>query len=498
MGLLSRRLITLCFASMTSFGALAGLPLEQMENRIKELNIYRNNGLDLEAIEREAVYEANDVPLDQRAWMEGQLLIQGLREGVLKSYLMAIGDAQESEDAPAIARDLIRANMEKDLHLLAPELQADMKAIVEDVLANPVWESNELPLSDKLLENMKERSLNRLELLSKPTAQPSEFTNLAGDNKSSGSRITTKSALVVALAGGSSPDDFEARYNTKARSGVSLASEENFSAQVSASFLGVKISAGPTFSFKKKITSLVQFGGEGFAPIFDAQGRFDLVKRGTNGQPVLAGGRTIPRRVAFACEVSAEVESEAAIAGGFSVAGIGGDARIVKTYKNDVELSSSDLLVPDTLDGRLTTVQTLATICQRDFLRAQTSNGRTIKQNLDTMIRNLVSSLTYINPAMKCMVNSHCNNWFNKEVLGIHKYRTVPRCIQERGNPSVMTCQLRGGLGANCAVVRDGKRVSNGWFEYTCDTGKRCAVTKQGGWGGFLNTQWIPWQGQCR
>jgi len=497
MGLLSRRLITLCFASMTSLGAMAGLPLEQMENRLKELEIYRNNGLDLAAIEREAVYEVNDVPLEQRAWMESQLLVQALREAVLKSYFLAIDEASDSEDPAATARDLIRANMEKDLHLLAPELQSDMKAIVEDVLKNPKWESSELPLSDKLVANMKERSLNRVELLSKPSSVPSDFTNLA-DNKGSGSKITSKAALVAALAGGSSPDNFEARYNAKARSSVSLAAEAKFSAQIKASFMGVEIAAGPTFTFTKTVSSAVQFGGEGFAPIFDGQGRFDLVKRGSNGQPVMVNGRSVPRRVAFACDLTARVESETALAGGFSAMGVGPEARAVKTYRNEVELASSDLLVPDTLDGRLATVATLAAICQRDFLRARTSNGRTIGQNLDTMIRNLVSSLTYVNPAMKCVVNSHCNNWFNKEVLGIHKYKTVPRCIQERGNPSVMTCQLRGGTGANCKVVRENKVVSNGWFEYICDTGKRCVVTEVGGWGGLLGWTWTPWKGQCR
>ncbi len=497
MGLLSRRFITLCFVSMTSIGAFAGLPIDQMETRLKELEIYRNNGLDLEGIGREAVYEANDVPLEQRAWMESQLLVQALREAVLKSYFLAIDEASDSEDPAATARDLIRANMEKDLHLLAPELQSDMKAIVEDVLANPKWESSELPISEKLVANMKERSLNRLELLSKPISVPSDFTNLA-DNKGSGSKITSKIALVNALAGGSSPENFEARYNTKARSSVSLASEAKFSAQIKASFMGVEIAAGPTFTFTKTISSAVQFGGEGFAPIFDGQGRFDLLKRGTNGQPVMVNGRTVPRRVAFACDISAKVESETALAGGFSAMGVGPEARVVKTYRNEVELASSDLLVPDTLDGRLATVSTLASICQRDFLRARTSNGRTIGQNLDTMIRNLVSSLTYVNPAMKCVVNSHCNNWFNKEVLGIHKYKTVPRCIQERGNPSVMTCQLRGGTGANCKVVRENKVVSNGWFEYVCDTGKRCVVTEVGGWGGLLGWTWTPWKGQCR
>lgn len=497
MGLLSRRLITLCFASMASVSALAGLPIDHMEDRLKELEIYRNNGLDLEGIAREAVYEANDVPVEQRAWMESQLLVQALREAVLKSYFLAIEEASNKEDPAAAARDLIRANMEKDLHLLAPELQGEMKAIVEDVLANPKWESSELAPSEKLLANMKERSLNRLALLSKPSSVPSEFSNLA-DHKGSGSKITSKVALVAALAGGSSPDNFEARYNTKARSSVSIAAEAKFSAQVKASFMGVEIAAGPTFSFKKTITSAVQFGGEGFAPIFDGQGRFDLVKRGANGSPVMASGRAVPRRVAFACELNAEVESETAISGGFSAMGIGPEARVVSTYRNQVELDSSDLLVPDTLDGRLTTVSTLATICQRDFLRARTSNGRTIEQNLDTMIRNLVSSLSYVNPAMKCVINSHCNNWFNKEVLGIHKYKTVPRCIQERGNPSVMTCQLRGGTGANCKVIRENKVVSSGYFEYACDTGKRCVVTEVGGWGGLFGWTWTPWRGQCR
>jgi hypothetical protein len=497
MGLLSRRLITLCLAGMASFGAFAGLPMEQMEARLKELEIYRNNGLDLEGIVREAVYEVNNVPVEQRAWMESQLLVQALREAVLKSYFLAIEDASESEDPAAVARDLIRANMEKDMPLLAPELQADMKAIVEDVLANPKWESSELPMSETLLANMKVRSQNRLALLSKPISVPSDFANLA-DRKGSGSKITSKVALVAALAGGSSPDNFEARYNTKARSSVSLAAEAKFSAQIKASFMGIEIAAGPTFTFTKTVSSAVQFGGEGFAPIFDGQGRFDLVKRGSNGQPVMVNGRAAPRRVAFSCELTAEVESEASLAGGFSAMGVGPEARVVKTYRNQVELDSSDLLVPDTLDGRLTTVSTLASICQRDFLNARSSNGRTIGQNLDTMIRNLVSSLTYVNPAMKCVINSHCNKWFNNEVLGIHKYKTVPRCIQERGNASVMTCQLRGGAGANCKVIRENKVVSSGYFEYPCDTGKRCVVTEVGGWGGLFGWTWTPWKGECR
>jgi len=488
-----RHAVTLAVLA-TSLPTWASLSEEHMKQRLVELEIYRNNGLDLPAIERQVVYELHDLTPEVRAWQEGQLLARDLRHAVLQSYLVAL---EESGSAEAAA-DVIRANMEKDAPLLAPELKDDINALVEHVLANPVPMSSDedVPLSPALLANMRARGQSQMELLSQPTTSSLDsFESM--DNKSSGSSITTRAGLLAAFAGGSR-EDFQVNYNTVARSEEARASSQTFSAQVSAEFLGVKLAAGPTFNFTQTITSTVEFGGEGYSPLFDAQGRFDLVKRNSQGQPLRVAGVVVPRRVAFSCELEAEVQSETVLAGGFSVAGLGGDARVTRTYKNTVKMASQDLLVPNTLDNRLTTVATLASICQRDYMNVRASNGRTIKQNIDVSIRNLVASLTYRNAAMKCVINSHCNSWYNREVLGIHKYRTVPRCIQERGNTSVMTCQLRGGTGANCAVVRDGKRVSNGYFEYTCDTGKRCVVTKQGGWGGFLNTQWIPWKGECR
>lgn len=490
-----RHAVTLAVLA-TGLPSWAGLSEEHMKQRLVELEIYRDNGMDLPAIERQVVYELHDLAPETRAWQEAQLLARDLRQAVLQSYLVALEETGSAESA----EELIRANMEKDGPLLAPELRDDINSIVEHVLENPVMMSSEedVPVSPMLVARIRERNFELMSLLSMPTqnGEVDGFSNM--NNKNSGSTITTRAGLLAALAGGNRPEDFQVNYNTVARSAESRASQTTFSARVSAEFLGVKISAGPTFSFTQTITSSVEFGGEGYTPLFDGQGRFDLVKRNSQGQPVRVAGVPVPRRVAFSCELEAEVQSETVLAGGFSVAGLGGDGQITRTYKNSVKMSSSDLLVPNTLDGRLATVATLASICQRDYMNVRTSNGRTIRQNIDTNIRNLVSSLTYKNAAMKCVINSHCSRWYNREVLGIHKYRTVPRCIQERGNPSVMTCQLRGGHGANCTVVRDGKRVSKGYFEYTCDTGKRCVVTKQGGWGGFLNTQWIPWKGECR
>jgi hypothetical protein len=162
-----------------------------------------------------------------------------------------------------------------------------------------------------------------------------------------------------------------------------------------------------------------------------------------------------------------------------------------------VTLSSRRVLVPDSIDGREALVSTLARLCHNGYMNTRTSNLKTVKQNLDTMMRNIVSGLTYVNPSMQCVTANHCVNWYNRDVIWMHKQNTVPRCIQTRGSDSLMTCQLRGVEKAACAVVKDGKRVSSGMFEYTCAENYRCTITHQGGW--FQNGRLLdPWKAECR
>ncbi|MBY0518031.1 MAG: hypothetical protein K2P81_14075 [Bacteriovoracaceae bacterium] len=485
---LKRHMLTVCLSGLASFSTFAGMSDEALTSRLTELESYRNNGLDLDALTREASYERLDLNLEKRAWIESQIIVQNIRAAVLRGYDAAL----EQTGSVDGAAKLVRANMDKDMNLIAPELRDDIRTIVEDVLKNPNPTNADLAVSDTLLNSMSQRSVERMQVLLQGAQNISEIKELSSDRKGQVEHNTT-SALVSALADDQSESErWVSTANMSARSGVTRGSEEEFSAQVSAEFLGVQVAAGPVFKFKKYISSYVDMKGEGLYPIFDAQGKFDVVLRDSLGRP-----RKGRRFMMFTCELESNVESETAIKGGFKVMGIGGEGNVLQKFTSNVNFSSRRVLVPDSIDNREATVGVLAKICHNDFMKARATNGRTIKQNLDIMTKNLASALVYVNPALKCLRDSHCNNWFNKEVIWMHKVNTTPVCVQEKNNPSLMTCQLRGIQKAACSVYQEGKRVSSGMFEYTCKTGYRCVITHRGGW--FQNWElWDPWRAECR
>ena len=92
--------------------------------------------------------------------------------------------------------------------------------------------------------------------------------------------------------------------------------------------------------------------------------------------------------------------------------------------------------------------------------------------------------------------NSQCNSWYEKEVVALHKFQTAPRCIEQNRQEAVYGCELRGTKGANCTIVKNGKVVSSGSFEYRCDQGLTCKTVHEGGW--FQNwSTWDPYVGNC-
>lgn len=129
----------------------------------------------------------------------------------------------------------------------------------------------------------------------------------------------------------------------------------------------------------------------------------------------------------------------------------------------------------------------LSQICHNDFLNAPVAGG-TIKKNLDGMMKNVVASLVFSHPKTKCATDNDCIDWYNNEVISWHKSRTYPRCAPEAtGREKFNACTLRGLENAHCSVYKDGKRTSDGAFEYVCDKGLKCVQTKTGGW--FTNGQ---------
>ncbi len=493
---LSQRIVGSLFLLTLSSPVLAFLDSSHLEGRLHELRSYSDTTLDLDALEREAYYEQAKLDVNQRAWLEGQRLHRQVREAVLRGYEIAL----ESSGSASEAREQVIKNMDSEMYLIDESLQNDIRRMVLDILDTPEFLSQEAILENQLLNSLKERSLQKIALLGQPLQKSTieEDTMSVEDVDNKNIHIQTTAALAKALVNDQiASERWVSTANMSAASGVTTSRESEFSAQVSAEFLGVKLSAGPIFKFKNSISTYVDFKGEGLYPLFDAQGRFDLTAKDGQGQPRRQNGRSERRFVMFTCEAASNIESEAVLKGGFKVAGVGADGAVSKKFTTSVTLSSRRVLVPDSIDGREAVVSTLARLCHSTYMATKTSNGKTVRQNLDTMSKNIVSGLTFVNPSMQCVTANHCTNWYNREVIWMHKQNTVPRCIQSSGSESLMTCQLRGVDRAACGVVKDGKRVSSGMFEYTCAENYRCTITHEGGW--FQNGNlWDPWKAECR
>lgn len=492
---MSQRLVGSLLLLSMSTPALAFLDNAHLEDRLSELRSYSATSLDLDALEREAYYEQARLPVEQRAWLEGQRLHRQVRESVLRGYEIALASSGNATEA----REQVIKDMESEIYLIDPALQEDIRKMVLDVLDTPLFLSQEAALPAPLLESLKERSLQKVELLGQPVQKASLSTEeFEADAENKNNRQQTTQELARSLVNEQIDSErWVSGAHISATSSVTTGREAEFSAQVSAEFLGVKLSAGPVFKFKNSVATFVDLKGEGLTPLFDAQGRFDLIAKDAQGRPRMQNGRSVRRAVTFSCEASSNIESEAVLKGGFKVAGVGGEAGVTKKFATSISLSSRRVFVPDSIDGREALLSTLSRICHNQYMTMRTSNGKTVRQNLDTMSRNIVSGLTFVNPSMQCVTSNHCSNWYNREVIWMHKQNTVPRCIQSRGSESLMTCQLRGVEKAACAVVKEGKRVSSGMFEYTCAQNYRCTITHEGGW--FQNGNlWDPWKAECR
>lgn len=494
--------VSLSLSILSVLPAFAAIDEAHLNSRLEELKPYANKGLDIEGLEREAFYEVSGYTIDQRAQFESEHLRRQIQQAVLRGFDIAL----EETGSPDLAREQILTNMENDLHLIDESLRQDIKQIVIDTLYQSKSMKGTGQLSINLVNSMKERSESNLSMLAAPlineiSIDPASIfppaQELSFDRRGEKNHLTTTDLVKALTDDQTLSERFVSTANISARSSVSTSAATTFSAQVSAEFLGVSVSAGPTFNFKNTISTHVDVKGEGHYPIFDAQGRFDLVLRDGNGKPKLDRGKTIRRFVMFVCEASSDIESETVVKGGFRVLGVGADASVSQKYTTSISLTSRRVLVPNSLEGREATLNTLATICHKQYMQHRVSNGRTVRQNLETMARNMVSGLTYVNASMECVRDTHCYDWYNNRVIWMHKFNTTPKCIQTKNNPSLMTCQLRGTEGANCTVVRNGKRVSNGYFEYQCDKGFRCVVSHEGGWFQNFNL-WDSWKAECR
>lgn len=482
--------------------AAFGVSIEEKQNRIEYLESLQEKmpSMDIEAYKRELQYEKQGLSIDERAKAEASLLAEQIKTQIARAY-----EASLASKSPGEAAAEIRDAIEKDSALVSAETREEIKQLsldaLEDIQEGRVSSYDNLAAVEKsLLKGIQER----YDFLNEE-AEPMDLSAMnidptsprANKNKDSERKeYASKAELVASLASDKENVNWISTGGVTLKSKALTKREANLSMQVKAEFLGVSVSAGPSFSFTREFSTDVQVMAEGMSPVLLPDGNFDFYKRDNSGKILMRGGKPVKRFVNFYCDAELEFGTEAKTGGGFSFAGVGGGASVEATFSNTVSLTSRRVLVPEYIDGKTVTFKALAELCMNDFLRARVTNNMTIAQSLNIMMRNVVSSLRYSHPKTKCLRDSQCFNWYNKEIIALVRIGNYPRCVEE-SREKFYQCQLRGLKGQNCAVFDNkGKRISDGMFEYQCDKGLRCVKTQDAGW--FTNWELYQYaKGKC-
>lgn len=470
-----------------TFSAFSGVSFEDKVKRVESLEALASQygHLSVDAYHRDLEYEKANLTFDKRAENETNLLAEKIRLQVIKAYEAALVNKTSQE---AILE--VKAAIEKDIELIEPAFKEEIRELSLSTLelAELGQQGSHVSLENMnstILKGVKERA----DFLNSQEFQTSEVN-------SDKTEYSSKEEILKSLASDGNNTGWINRNNVSLKSGAVTSTDSKISLQVKASFLGVEVDAGPSISFSRSYKTFVNIGAEGLTPAVHADGNFDFIKRDQKGNVVKIGGKTQKRTLTFFCEAALDFSTVYSGAGGFSVMGLGARSSVSKDYSNSVILSSRRIIVPEFIAGKTVTYNDLIDLCHKGFLKAKISKNQTVSDSLNVMMKNIVSSLRFSHPKTKCAQDNHCLNWFNNEIISLVKINNTSRCV-ERGVEKYRTCELRGLKGQNCAVIENGKRVSDGSFEYTCDTGLKCVKTKNGGW--FTGGSMYSFaKGECR
>jgi hypothetical protein len=459
-----------------SFSALAGVSFDEKKNRVEFLEKLNSKThlFNIEGYQRELQYEKMGLSLDKRAENETNLLAEKIKVQVQRVYEASLAEMDTEE---AIAH--VKSAINKDLQLVAPELQEEVKELSLNALDNAQRggsnsDLNLIKMQSVFLDIVKTRStyLN-LELEDIPTVKK----NIEADRKI----YENKAELIESLSSSGENIRWISASNISMKSDVMTRAESKISLQVKVSFLGVDVDAGPSISFKRNYGTHVTIMAEGLNPVLLPDGNFDYLMRDKEGKPVVESGKERKRFINFTCNSSLEFETDYSGAGGFTVAGIGGSSSVQKSYSNSVALTSRRILVPEYVGGKSVTFKYLSELCHLDFLKARVSNYMDVRDSLREMMQNLVAGLRFSHPKTKCATDEQCYGWFKKDVLSLARVKNFPRCLEE-SREKYRACELRGLTGQSCPVYNSkGERISSGQFEYACDRGLKCVKTQQEG-----------------
>lgn len=458
---------------------------------LSALTVYENQRqltlLDDGIYNREAFYESIDLPIEERARRESNLLIETVKTQVESVYLNLLEDTGSVD----LATSEVREKIEADLKTMSPDLRNEIRDIAFNFLdavargettsvetAAPVIESEMVKTSTARTNLLRSGFilLNEAPVQSglKSRTTPPIRANTTTDYKNKAELISSLISIEESIIGGSMSSMASINSSKSTMVGTSV------SYRVSVEFLGANLSAGPSLSFNRTYSTSVNANGDGLSPL-TSRNDFDFYVRDESGKIKLKNGKPEKRYMTFACNANLDFSTTLQGSAGLSVMGVGADVNASRVYSNNVRLNSRRIMLPEYLEGQTVNMSTLAQICHKDFLNARLRTNLTLKDSLNIMMRDVISTLVYSNPKTKCLTDAHCQNWFNKSIKPVSGRTAVPRCLEET-REHYFACYARGTLGTKCPIYSKGKLISDGTNEYNCDRGLRCVKTKEYGW----------------
>ena len=468
---------------LVSGSALAQVSIEEKEKRVEFIEKLSEDVpmMNIEVYRRDLIYEKQELSLDLRARNEANILAERVKTQISDMYQASLKETGNEEEATSA----VMLSIEEDLSLISPELKDEIRFLSMQALdeAKKGSISQELDLRNiekELLTGVEKRAeyLNRLE----PSAAVAGYAPSVNAGKDAEkANYVSKSELVSSLVSNRDNARWVSTNGMTIDSSKSTSSGLDISYRISVEFLGTAIDAGPVISFSRDYTSRGVVNAEGLTPVLLPDGNFDFYKRDQNGKITKKGGKDERRFITFNCETELMFGTEYKGSGGFKVVGVGANASLSKNYKNKVNLSSRRIMVPEYVGGKTFTLNAISNICHNDFMNAKVNSAMSVKDSLNVMMKNVISSMRFSHPNTKCITDKQCGAWFAKNMMALVRNTAYPRCVEEP-REKFRACVVRGLKGTKCPVYRGKKLVSDGMFEYACDKGLKCVETQQEGW----------------
>ena len=501
--MVSKKLL-IVLAVFHSFGAMSAMDMgtpEGQQEALKDLSAI-NPSISLGAYQREMIYEQSNLSVEERAKRETNLIAEQIKKQVTIVYENVLQETGHAE----LAVTAVKAKIETDLAYVAADLRDDIREISLNALeACQRGELSQETSAPSVEAYMKQGSVDRSNYLNSGVLLINEINNFTDATKatkpneikkSDTKEYATKKELVDSLTSmQSSVMGGSVSSSASLNSSKSTSVGGSVSYRVRVNFLGADLNAGPTISFSRTYSTSVNVSGDGLRPMTTRDGNFDFYLRDTAGKIVVKNGKEQKRYMSFSCSADLSFGTVYNGSGGFSIAGVGADATVSRSYNNSVNLSSRRVALPEYIEGKSVTLNSLAQLCNNEFMNAKLMNNMTLKDSLNIMMKDVISTLVFSHPRTKCVQDKQCQGWFNKDIRPVAGRAAIPRCLEE-SREHYMACAAVGLQGTKCPLYEKGKLITDGVAEYRCDRGLRCKQVKEYGW--FRNYQVFQYaEGRC-